>query len=85
MHGDAACLELFARAAAELVVGERSEQETRSAEVRELNGRHCAASRGFLPGLERVHDLPRLGGMVDARELDPFDVSDDRELHDLTS
>jgi hypothetical protein len=32
-----------------------------------------------------VHDLPCRGHVVDARELDPFHVSDNRKLHDLTS
>jgi hypothetical protein len=28
-----------------------------------------------------VHDLSRRGRMLDARELHPLDVSDDRNLH----
>src|SRR5262249_36667623 len=85
IHRDAACLELLARAATEIVVGESREQETRPGEIGELDSRYGSASRGLLPRLERVHDLPRLGRMVDERELDPLDVSDNCELHDLTS
>jgi hypothetical protein len=33
----------------------------------------------------RVHDLTRLGHVIHARELHPFDVSDDGDLHNLTS
>jgi hypothetical protein len=32
-----------------------------------------------------VHDLARRGNVVDARELDPLDVTDNRDVHDLTS
>jgi hypothetical protein len=28
-----------------------------------------------------MDDLSRLGRMVDSRELDPLDVTDDRDLH----
>ena len=85
MHGDAARLELLARAAAEVVVGERGEEEAGAGEIRELDGRDGAAAGGLLPCLERVHDLARRGRMLDARELDPLDVPDDRDVHDLTS
>ena len=85
VDGDAERLELLAGAAAELVVGERREQEARAAEVRELDGRDGSAARRLLPRLEGLHDLPGRGHVVDARELDPLDVPDDRDVHDLTS
>src|SRR5262249_20719475 len=81
MHRDPARLERLARAAAELVVGERGEEEARAAEVGQLDGRDGPAARWLLPRLERVHDLAGRRRVVDARELDPFDVSDDCELH----
>jgi hypothetical protein len=81
VHCDTACLELLARAAAELVVGERGEEETRAREVGELNRRDGAASRGLLPRLERMDDLARRGHVFDAGELDPLDVTDDCDLH----
>ena len=81
MHRDASDLELLARAPSELVVGQGREQEARAADARELHGRYGAAAGRFLPRLERMHDLPRRRDMVDARELDPLDVSDDRNLH----
>ena len=85
VHGDSSSLELFARPVAQLVVGERSEEEARAGEVGKLNGRDGTSARGLLPALERGHDLPRLGRVVDPRKLHPLDVSDDRDLHDLTS
>jgi hypothetical protein len=33
----------------------------------------------------RGHDLARFGHTLDARKLHPLHVSDDRDLHDLTS
>ena len=85
MHGDATRPELLVRAAAEVIVGERGEEKAGAGEIRELDGRNRAAARGLLPRLERVHDLARRGRMLDARELDPLDVSHDRDVHDLTS
>ena len=85
MHGDATRLELLARAATEVVVGERGEEKAGAGEIRELDGRDGPAARGLLPRLERVHDLARRGRMLDARELDPLDVSHDRDVHNLTS
>jgi hypothetical protein len=32
-----------------------------------------------------VHDLARLGGVLDAGELNPLDMADNREVHNLTS
>src|SRR4029077_621223 len=81
MHGDAARPEVLARPAPEIVVGERGEEEARAVEVGELNGRDGTAARGLLPGLERVHDLPRCGHVIDPRELHPLDVSDYCDLH----
>src|SRR5207244_501059 len=46
VHRDAARLELLARAAAELVAGERREEETRPREAGELDGRDGAAAGG---------------------------------------
>ena len=85
MHGDSALLELLPRAAAEIIIGKRGEEQAGAGEIRELDGRNGAAARRLLPRLERVHDLARRGRMLDARELDPLDVSDDRDVHDLTS
>ena len=85
MHRHAACLELLARAAAEVVVGERGEEEAGAGEIRELDRRDGSAARRLRPRLERVHDLPRSGRVLDPGELDPLDVSYDRDLHDLTS
>ena len=85
VDGDAARLELRLRAAAELVVAERGEEEARAGEVRELDGGHRAAACGLLPRLARVDDLARGGQLVDARELDPLDMSDDSDLHGVTS
>ena len=85
VHRDAVRLELLAGAAAELVVGEGREEAARAREVGELDGRDRPAAGRLLPGLERVDDLARLGRVVDARELHPLDMSDDGEVHDLTS
>ena len=85
VHGDATRLELLARAAAELVVGERREEEARAGEIGELDGRDGTAARGLLPRLERVHDLARRRRMIDARELHPLDVTDDCDVARLTS
>ncbi len=85
MDGDATRLELLLRAPAELVVGERGEEEARAGEIRELDGRHRATARGLLPRLAGVDDLARGRQFVDARELDPLDMSDHCDLHDLTS
>ena len=81
VHGDAAGFELLARAPPEVVVGECREEEARAAEVGQLDGSDGPAAGGLLPRLERVHDLPRLGRLVDSRELDPLDVTDDGDLH----
>jgi hypothetical protein len=32
-----------------------------------------------------MHDLAGAGHVLDARELDPLDMTDDGDLHDLTS
>ena len=85
VHGDAERLELLARAAAELVVGERGEEEARAAEIDELDGRDRPTAGGLLPRLERGHDLAGRGRVVDAGELHPLDMADDGNLHDLTS
>ena len=69
------------RAAAEFVIGERREEEARTRQVRELNGRDGSATRRLLPRLERMHDLARRGHVLDPGELDPLDVTDDRDLH----
>ena len=73
------------RAAAELVAAERREERGRARELRQLHRGDGASSCRLLPGLERVDDLARLGRVVDARELHPLDMSDDGEVHDLTS
>jgi phosphoserine phosphatase len=49
VHGDAARLELFARAASQLVVGERREEETRARKIRELDCRNGAVAIGDAP------------------------------------
>ena len=81
MDGDAARLEPARRAPAEVVVGERGEEVARAGEVRELHGGDRAAARGLLPRLARVDDLARPTAAVDARELDPLDMSDNGKLH----
>ena len=81
VHGHPTRLELLARAASELVLGECREQEARAGEVRELDCRDGTAARGLLPRLERVDNLARRRRMFDARELHPLDVTDDRDLH----
>src|SRR5437762_13168767 len=83
VHRDAAPLELLARPSAEVVLGERREEEARAGEVGELDGRHRAAACGLLPRLERVHDLAWPRRVLDAGELHPLHVSDDREVHSL--
>ena len=85
MDGHAALLELLAGTPAELVLGERGEDDARPGEVRELDGGDGATSSRLLPGLECVHDLARLRRMVDAGELHPLDMTDHCDLHDLTS
>ena len=81
VHGDAAGLELLARAATELVVGERGKEETRACEVGQLDGRDSATSRRLFPRLERLHDLTGSRHALDARELHPFDMTDYGEVH----
>ena len=78
---DAARLELLAGAEAVVVAPERGEELHRAVEVRELDGGDRAAPGGLLPGLERVHDLPRFGHVLDPGELHPLDVADHRKLH----
>ena len=85
VDGDAARLELRLRAPAELVVGERREEDARAGEIRELDRGHRATACRLCPGLAGVDDLARGRQLVDARELDPLDMSDHRNLHDLTS
>jgi len=61
-------------------VGERGEEDAGTVQIGELDGCDGAAACGARPRLEGVHDLTRLGGVLDAGELDPFDVTDDSEL-----
>ena len=82
VDGHALLHELRERAPAELVAPEGGEEADGAREIRELDGRDGASARRLLPGLEGVHDLARCGDMVHACELDPFDVADDRYLHD---
>src|SRR5207248_1479712 len=77
---NAELLELPRRSVPELVVAERRQEEALAGEARELDRRDGASARRLLPGLEGMHDLARRGYMVHARELDPFDVADDRYL-----
>jgi len=81
VHGHPARGQLFARTTAQLVVAEGGEELHRTVEVRELNGRHCAPSGRFFPRFQGVHDVARLGHVLDADELDPLHVTDDCEVH----
>ena len=76
MHGDATRLKLLARAAAEVVVGERGEEKAGAGEIRELDGRDGPAARGLLPRLGGVDDLARRGDVIHPGELHPLDVAD---------
>src|SRR5262249_56955898 len=68
-------------AMAELVVPQRGEEQATPGEPGELHGGHGAAAPRLLPRIEGVHDLARFGHALDVRELDPFDVPDDRDVH----
>ena len=81
MHGDAARLELLARASAELVVAERREEVDAAVEPRELDRRDRAAACRLLPALERMDDLAGAGHLVDPDELHPFHVAHDSDVH----
>src|SRR6476620_6533810 len=69
------------RPVAQLVIAERGQEETAPSQACELDGSHCPASGGLLPAVERVHDLARRRHALHARELDPFDVTDDGDPH----
>jgi hypothetical protein len=77
----ALALELDARAIAELVVAERREEQRLAAEIDELDGRDSAAASCLRPNLRGVDDVARARDGLDARELDPLDMSNDGGLH----
>ena len=48
---------------------------------RSVHLENISPARWLLPRLQRMHDLPRPGHMLDPGELHPLDVTDDRDLH----
>ena len=65
------------------VVAECGEEQALARQPRELHRRDGTAPSGFLPGLERVHDLTRRRDALDPCELDPLHVPDDGDPHSL--
>jgi hypothetical protein len=70
--------ELMLRTPANLVVAERGQEQAFARELCELDRSDGTSPRRLLPTVERVDDLARGGQTPDRRELDPFDVADDR-------
>src|SRR5262245_5794174 len=77
--------ELPVGAVAELVVPQGGEEPATPRQARQLHGGHGAAASWLLPGVEGVDDLAGGRHARDARELDPFHVPDDRDLHGVVA
>ena len=83
LHADSLPLELALRRTTEVIVAERGQEQALAGESRELDRRYGSAAGRFLPRLARVDDLAGSRRVVHAREFDPLDMPDDRDLHCL--
>ena len=81
VHGDPEALELGNHFPAELVVPQRGEERARPREACELHRGNSPSSRRLGPDLSRVDDLAPRRNVVDPDELDPLDVTHDRDAH----
>jgi hypothetical protein len=62
-----------------LVVAEGREEGRPARGARKLDDGDAAPAGGFLPRLARLDDLAGRGNALDANELQPLDVPDDRD------
>ena len=74
-------LESVARPPPELVVSDGDEEVDLRAEPHELSDRNRSAARRLLPRVHRGDDLALRGHLLDLREADPLDVTDDGRPH----
>ena len=65
----------------EFVAAEGREETPTAGEAGEPDRRDPSPARRFRPPLGRLHDLARRGHALDPRELDPLDVTHDRDTH----
>ena len=68
-------------APAQRIVPERGEERGGPGKSGELDGRDTASAGRLLPALACGDDLPGAWDVVDADELDPFDVTEDGDSH----
>jgi hypothetical protein len=66
---------------AELVVAERRQEDAVAGEPGELNGRHRPSPGRLGEEVARVDDLTGARNPLDASEVGPLDVPDDRDPH----
>jgi len=78
-------LELHGSPASEGVVSEGGDEQALAGEGREHHRSHRSAAGRLGPGLLRMDDVAGLRQPLDADEIDPFDVTDDRDLHAAVS
>jgi RNA polymerase sigma-70 factor (ECF subfamily) len=64
-----------------LIPAERREELATSGEQRQLPSDDCPSTRRLAPDLSRMDDRPGLRPARDAREFDPFDMTDDGASH----
>jgi len=83
VQGHAPRAKLVGRAMSELVIAECGEEVRLGAPARELNRRDATSSRGHRHGRGALDDLAGARDVIDAQELDPFDVADDCDAHAL--